>query len=385
MEAVWSSVWLWIKTWGTLAIHPGSWMALALLMIQVMQLSRYERKWFATRLTPPVSLLVRTWLWGCLLGIVFSLALWGLEWEIKSGDLVWLWGCTWILASVRARWACIAYSVGLVILLQGGAAHLPNDWLSPLWQPIWQSLTEVAAIDWLWIVVTAHLGEWLLIRIDGRQGAYPVRLKGRGHQQIPALTLQKVWPFPLVLGFVPVPLCLGFGCLNYARPLEQERRLASTMTLFYALVLAGLTALAGIWADGIWVAAGFSVAGHEAIARWNRQRANKVKPYYLADGQGIKVLAVIPRSPADQMGIKPGDVIHRVNGQYVPTMDALLQATEKAAYCKIEVLDEHEDRHIMQKALYENDPRHLGIIGSACFGAAIQPVPVVGSSATTVQ
>jgi hypothetical protein len=39
----------------------------------------------------------------------------------------------------------------------------------------------------------------------------------------------------------------------------------------------------------------------------------------------------------------------------------------------------------MQKALYEDDPRHLGIIGASCFGAAIQQVPVIRSGATTSQ
>ncbi|MFC7439969.1 PDZ domain-containing protein [Laceyella putida] len=385
MEVGWLSVWLWIKAWVWLGIHPGSWLALALLLMQVMGLSRYERKWFATRLTPPVPLAVRTWMLGGVLGVGLSICLlWG-EWQIRTADLGWIWACTCILALVRARWACIAYSAGLVILLQGCLTLVPMTGFPLSLQPYVQSLSEVQAVDWLWIVANAHLGEWLLIRLDGSQGAYPVRVKGETSQVTPALRFHKVWPFPLVLGFMPVPLCLGFGCLNYAKPLEQEQRLASTMTLLYALALAGLTSLAEFWTGGIWVAAGFAIAGHEAIAVWNHLRVKKLSPYYVSDGHGIKVIAVIPHSPAASMGIKPGDVIHRVNGKSVPTMAALLQVTEKAAFCKVEVLDEHEDRHIMQKALYEDDPRHLGIIGASCFGTAIQRVPVIRSGATTSQ
>jgi hypothetical protein len=238
----------------------------------------------------------------------------------------------------------------------------------------------VRVLDWLWIACLAHLAEWLLIRLDGSQGARPVLVKGK-----PALQFHRIWPFPLVLGLAPVPLLLGFGCLNYDKPLEREKRLASTMTLGYTLILAGLITLAEVWPMGVWAAAAFSIAGHEGIAICNRLRVKRLRPYYVSDGNGIKVIAVMPGSPAQQMGIKPGDVVHRVNGKSVPTMAALLQVTEKAAFCKLEVLDEQDDRHIMQKALYEDDPRHLGIIGSSSAGLSIPQTTAVRSGTTASQ
>ncbi|TCW39130.1 PDZ domain-containing protein [Laceyella sacchari] len=380
MDAVWSSVWQWTSAWGQLVIHPGSWLALIFLVKHTAGLARYERKRFATRLTPPFPLALRAWVMGLLLGAGFSLcSLWG-QWVIRPTDLAWIWACTALLAIMRARWACIAYSAGLVALLQCGVTFAPVAELPVTWQPYVRSLLEVRVLDWLWIVCLAHLAEWLLIRLDGSQGARPVLVKGK-----PALQFHRIWPFPLVLGLAPVPLLLGFGCLNYDKPLEREKRLASTMTLGYTLILAGLITLAEVWPMGVWAAAAFSIAGHEGIAICNRLRVKRLRPYYVSDGNGIKVIAVMPGSPAQQMGIKPGDVVHRVNGKSVPTMAALLQVTEKAAFCKLEVLDEQDDRHIMQKALYEDDPRHLGIIGSSSAGLSIPQTTAVRSGTTASQ
>jgi hypothetical protein len=380
VDAVWSSVWQWTSAWGQLVIHPGSWLALIFLVMHTAGLARYERKRFATRLTPPFPLALRAWGMGLVLGAGASLcSLWG-QWAIRPADLAWIWGCTALLAIMRARWACIAYSAGLVALLQCGVAFAPVAELPAAWQPYVRSLLEVRVLDWLWIACLAHLAEWLLIRLDGSQGARPVLVKGK-----PALQFHRIWPFPLVLGLAPVPLLLGFGCLNYDKPLEREKRLASTMTLGYTLILAGLITLAEVWPMGVWAAAAFSIAGHEGIAICNRLRVKRLRPYYVSDGNGIKVIAVMPGSPAQQMGIKPGDVVHRVNGKSVPTMAALLQVTEKAAFCKLEVLDEQDDRHIMQKALYEDDPRHLGIIGSSSAGLSIPQTTAVRSGTTASQ
>lgn len=105
-----------------------------------------------------------------------------------------------------------------------------------------------------------------------------------------------------------------------------------------------------------------TVLGHEGIYLGTRWVEKQSTPLFVSNHHGVKVLAVLPDSPAEAMGLKAGDVIQRFNGRRIRSMDELTRVAEKATHCKLAVLDENQNQHITQKALFEDDPADLGVI-----------------------
>jgi hypothetical protein len=329
-------------------------------------LVRREKARYGKALESARSLFLRSWLWGLGAGLLFSLLFSWWSWHVRTADLLWLWGCMILFSLFGIRLACFSYAAGVMTLAALAARHvsaLPVPWETGL-----DSLRTFSGTGWLLLAGWLHLAEWALIRLDGARGAQPVEAMHQNGWKVNGFLLTKGWPVPLILhnGFswIPIPLFLSFGRLNLAKPVRQQKRLASTLLFLYGAGLCLLAGWASVWPGALWVVALFAVCGHEAVYLWGAWLEKRKTPLFVSDDKGLKVLAVLPGSPAEAMGLKTGDILQRVNGQRIFTVADLEKATQNASFVKCEVLDEHLDKHLTQKALYEDDPRHLGVIGA---------------------
>jgi hypothetical protein len=361
-------------TWVVSLVHPGYGLILWILLAHLWAVARFERKRFGIRLKAPVSLFLRSSLFGLTAGLAFSWFLSGSAWDIRTEDLRWMWGLTLLLSVGGIRLACLGVTAGVLSLASLTLTLTGIPEYSEPWKSLLVSLSGFRAETWLWLAGLLHLAEWALIRLDGMRGAYPVQERGANGRLVEGWMLTSGWPVPLLLfdgnGWLAVPVFLGYGSLTLSKPVLRQKRLSSTLHLLYALLLCGSTALAGLWQPFLWVTAAFALSGHEGLFWLGRYLERRNPPLFVSDERGLRVLAVIPGSPAERMGLKTGDVIVRFNGKRIHSVDDLVQASENATYCKLEVLDEQNDRHIMQKALYEDDARHLGVIGAAGWSAS---------------
>jgi hypothetical protein len=348
--------------------HPAYLSSVCYLLAYVAWLKHYEKKRFLYALESPFSLFFRSWILGAAAGLLVSFPLLTSDWRIGGEEWLFVWGCTALLAIAGFRFVCLAYSVGVLSLSSLLLRIIPLPLLKAPWDLFVADLRQFSVIPWLWLVGIVHLLEWVLIRMDGAYGAYPIKTKRAGGQEVNGLMLQKGWPVPLLLFHhvhaFALPVFLAFNCVNLSKPLKQQKRLVSTLTLLYGLGLFAILSVVRYWGDGIWIAAAFALIGHEMIYQWGRVAEKRNEPLYVSDQKGLKVLAVIPHSPAAAMGLKRGDIIQRFNGNRIRTIEDLIRCSENTTFCKLEVLDEQNDRHIMQKVLYEDDPRHLGVIGA---------------------
>ena len=81
------------------------------------------------------------------------------------------------------------------------------------------------------------------------------------------------------------------------------------------------------------------------------------KPY------GTMIAAVLPNSPAEKMGLLPGEVIKRVNGQEVLNERELYEALQiNAALCKLEVLDYENELRLTQHVVHSEDHHRIGVL-----------------------
>ncbi|WP_028776668.1 PDZ domain-containing protein [Shimazuella kribbensis] len=357
-----------VKTWIYLWTEPLWLIALLLPIFFTIYTNLLERKHFGQIVEAPLPTILRTCFYGVLMGFILSFALSSFLFILSKEELLLVWIITICFAVFRRRFACIAYSVGFISLL-----HLLLPYLHITVLPVglvkWYYVIErFSVLNWLYIVGFTHFLEWILIRAEGSISSTPVRLDHISGKTVPAYLLAKAWPISFVAltpaGWLPLPIMIGFASKTCSKPLKQKKRMISTLTLIYAAVLSVLLWIATMQSAWIWVAAIFALFGHEMMYLWSRFMERRKVPLFVSDEKGLKVLAVLPQTPAAILGIKTGDIIHRLNGVRIQTAADLEQAVSLSSFCKLEVLDEQHDSHFLQRAIYEKDPKHLGIVGA---------------------
>lgn len=371
MSTVWLEPLAFGKAWIGMLTSPWWWAACFLSVCQTVYTRRRERKHFGSYIEKSIPLVRRTLVLGIATGIVLSFVLSSWNFPFKAEEVVLLWGITLLFTLGGIRFSCISYAVGFIslakLILQLYPITLPG-----IWSELPLALGRFHATAWLWFVAGLHFVEWLLIRLDGSSGSFPVLMKNASQEVVNGFMLRKSWPVPLLLstqaGFMPFPMLLSFSRLTLTKPLEQQKRLSSTLHLFLGMGLFLLMVGSLYSTYCLWVAAMLMLFGHEIVYQFGKWREKQNEPLFVSNERGLKVFAVLPNSPAMAMGIKTGDVIQRLNGERIYTHKDLEKAVKDAAFCKLEVLDEYLDRHMMQKVLYQDDPKHLGIVGAVPIG-----------------
>ena len=83
----------------------------------------------------------------------------------------------------------------------------------------------------------------------------------------------------------------------------------------------------------------------------------------MRSNKGVMIAGVLPDSPAQKMGLEPGEVIHKINGQFVRTESEMYEALQiNAAHCKLEVLDHNGEIRLTQHVVHSNDNHKIGLL-----------------------
>ena len=75
------------------------------------------------------------------------------------------------------------------------------------------------------------------------------------------------------------------------------------------------------------------------------------------------VLSVVPNSPAQELGIGIGEIIHKVNGYRIKTKTDLHAAMGiNSAFCRLEVLNDQGEVRFLKRGIFAGDHHQLGIL-----------------------
>ncbi|WP_010098496.1 PDZ domain-containing protein [Ornithinibacillus scapharcae] len=111
------------------------------------------------------------------------------------------------------------------------------------------------------------------------------------------------------------------------------------------------------------VAVIFAILGREFINYRFRTRDLTKASYFNHTNLGLRVLGIIPGSPADRLNILIGETVAKVNGSKIHSVDDLYEALQQTgSFFKIELIDSNGEIRFVQSAMYEGDHHELGLI-----------------------
>ncbi|MCD5406526.1 MAG: PDZ domain-containing protein [Desulfotomaculum sp.] len=313
----------------SLIIHPIFWLVVILVAMQYRRMSQIRQQFFGVKDGRWWPETLQATGYGFVGGLIGSVIIVVIGLTLSGIGLIYIWPLAIALMFINPRFLCFAYAGGILALFS----------LLFGWPPL-----NVAQI--LALVAILHLVESVLIYYSGHLGAVPAYIKVKSGKIVGGFILQRFWPIPLailvvmppeevpapqvmsmpdwwpllppaldippellVFALIPIVAGLGYGDMVLTREPQQKASLSATYLAMYSIILLVLALLAEYSFLIALLAALFSFLGHEAIIYIARQTEFAARPVYIPPAQGMKVLDVLPNTPAWKIGIRSGDII----------------------------------------------------------------------------
>jgi len=376
-----------------------------------------QRKMFHIRLYGALSLTIMRTGAGLLVGLALSAASLAAGAELTPETLVCVWAAMLLLALFRLRYICMAYAAGALGLLQavlsafvpgsGGGSLVAGE--AAFLEPALQAIERIDVPGLLLLAGLLHVAEGALVRWQGAKTAVPLFLEGKRGKPVGAYSISGIWPIPLIwlapaaagtdgftLPWTPwfggsggeailwslmaFPVLIGFSERTATYWPEQKARSSGFQVMVYGAILALLAAGSIYWAPLAIVASLAAFVLHEGLVWISRAREAGRNPLYAQDGSGVRILAVLPGSPAAEMGLAAGETIRKVNGRATRTKEELHAALQQqSAFSKMEVGNREGHVKFLQRARYAGEHYQLGLVLAPDDAAEFVAVPRAAS------
>lgn len=389
MDLLLEGLWNVMEAVAQLFLQPFYYISIIVIMLLYRRQVLLERKLFHVRLHSWVTQTWRTVLGGLLAGMGVSLISAFMGMTLTVEGIVCIWIAAIVLLLFRVRYLCLAYPVGLLGIIQFGLNLFPSfvgdGWIAEAVRVV----RELNIPALLCLVGLLHLAEALLVRWQGASFAGPLFYEGKRGKLVGGYQMQSLWPVPLLLlipaqttgsvlpwtplfggdawqggfGLMALPIVIGFSEMTTGMLPQAKARVTSGRLLGYGVAVIALALLAYWWTPLTLLAALAAFLLHEGLVWFSRFEEQQRSPLFVHPQGGLKVLAVLPGSPAEELGIVAGESIVRVNGVPVPTKEELHAALRiQSAFCKLEVRNLAGESKFLQRAIYAGDHHQLGAI-----------------------
>ncbi len=384
---------LWMEHIGVsllqLITQPFYYVAILFVAVPLFRQMSLERQMFAVKLHDWKLLLIKAVAAGFAAGMMISIAGIWIGAALTAEALLWLWIVAVLLMLIRIRYLCFAYAAGIIAIMQWIVGFTPlaerSDWVGT----IAVSLEQIETAGLLLLTALLHLAEALLVRWQGAKLSTPLFLEGKRGKLIGGYMLQGFWPVPLLMlvpatsgglslpwpplfaeggsagwTFVAFPVVIGFTEMTRSMLPEQKARHSSNQLLIYSSIIAIVSLAAWQWPIAMLPAAAvLSILLHEAMVWRSRYKENTRSPIFVNNTKGLRILGIVPGTPAEAMGLLPGEMVSKVNGEKVNTKEQMYSALMiNPAFCKLEVLNRDGEIKFAQRTRYAGEHHQLGII-----------------------
>ncbi|GIP35635.1 PDZ domain-containing protein [Paenibacillus sp. J2TS4] len=371
-----------------LLLNPFYYIGIAFIVLQYRRQISLERKLFNSRLHSFLGEAWRTLLWGWLGGLMASVLMILFGVTLPFNAMLLIWAIAFLLMLARVRYFCIAYSVGVLGILHFIALVAPvaEEWPVAGW--VFHTALSVNMPSLLALAGVLHLVEGLLMRWQGSRLAMPLFLESKRGKLVGAYHLQGFWPVPLFLlvpsqsgmqlpwnpwfiesgsaagwGIIAFPALIGFTSSTLSRLPAWKARFDSTILMGYSIIILAGAIGSYYWSPFILPASLLVILLHEGMIAYSNRKEESANPMYVHDSRGLKILAVLPQSPAAELGIQAGEIIHKVNQIKVATKEEFHQAMQaNSAFCKLEIINLEGHSKFVSRAVFAGEHHQLGLI-----------------------
>ncbi|GGN93024.1 PDZ domain-containing protein [Saccharibacillus kuerlensis] len=375
-----------------LVIQPFYWAGLLIILLYYRRQGLLERKLFHIRLHGYGGPAARALLGGIGAGAAVSLIMAGVGFTLTTAGAAAVWITALLLLVIRIRFANFIYAVGVL-----GVVQLVLRWIPGLpdnggWGTVLSAIDGLNIAALLVLAALLHLAESLLIAVQGRHFALPTYIPGKRGRPVGAYVLRMLWLAPTLLlvpaeggaislpwhpplnGWLGLPEAAGYTLLalpvmfgmpeaTWTMLPERKAAHAARRGLMFGAVLLLLALGAVFWPPITAVVAIAGIVLREALIRDSRREEDGQPALYTHSGRGLKILAVQPGSPAEDMGVLPGETLLKVNGILVGNAQQMHEALRvNSAFCKLEVQNRSGESKFLQRPIYAGDHHQLGFI-----------------------
>lgn len=375
-----------LKGTGKLFLHPVFYYLVFLSgVLGVIRVKR-ERKNFHVRAFDAYFELRQLFPLGIVAGLVLSIITVAAGIAVPFAAILLIAAFTILLSfTTNIRLMSPAYTVGAAFFAIILIAE--NNWSIPLLTETFQSLDEKIYPSVVVVLALLLIAEGYLISKNASKGTSPKIVKSRRGQSVGAHEVRRFWLLPMFLlipgdvlslpfewwpvfpvgeesySLIFVPFAVGFQQQIQGMLPKQSLQLVGRRVINLG-VLTALLSVVGFWYPLVSiVVAALAIIGREAISLMLRLKDDSLPFYFSKKNNGLMIIGIIPKSPADKLGLQVGELVSKVNGVMVRDEQALYEALQKnRAHCKLEVLDTNGEVRFVQRALYEGDHHELGIL-----------------------
>lgn len=371
---------------GRFFLNPLFYWVLLLLVITGLQRIKKERHDFGTKInelftetkgTLPIALSFGITI--SLLAIVFGFTL--------TKDMVYLLAIVIILVSITGSFQFLSagYTMGVTMILLILLPFLIERFALDL-----QFFTEISPIHF--ISLSILLGVFLIIEVflihtTSSKYTYPAIVQSKrgiwlGEQQfkrlgfipffafIPAEQLTNIAPlFPFfqvgqnTYHLIFVPFVLGFQYYVQTVDINTLKRRLVKQKFILALIVFLFSLLSLYSFIFVFCSIATAIIGNEWIMYRHQLKERHERSLYTPLDEGLKVLGIIPKSRAEELGIVAGETIKKVNDQPIYNSEDFYVALQaKGAFFKLAILDLNNEIRFVQGALYDEDRLDLGLL-----------------------
>lgn len=323
-------LWMTIKAVALSIFDPFFWIVVALIAMQYRNKIDVERQMMGREQESLKELILDSVFYGFLAAIIGSVIIIFLGITIENIGFQYVWPLAVLLILINPRYICFSYAGGIISLMS-----------------LITGVPKVNVPGLMAIVGILHLMESMLIYIDGHRNSTPVFLELDDGRIAGGFSMQKYWPIPfaalmIVSGFtgghgVNMPdwwpiikpmgvginniifaittgiAALGYGDIALTQLPEKKSKISAARLFLFSISLIMLS-VGGIYSDIFkYAAAVFGPVAHELLIIKGQRDEKNNKPLFMAPENGIMVLSTVKGSPAEKIGLKPGDVILKIN------------------------------------------------------------------------
>ncbi len=344
------------KTTFMALFNPFFWLVVIIVLTQYRRTIHMENKLFGRPFNILWQQVICSIGYGLLGGVFGSFFLLLLGISLESIGIAYLWPLAILLLLINPRFLCFAYAGGLIATFSLAIRFLQPWWPALGEVGLFRGLAQIHLPGLLALIGILHLTESFLIYLSGHRGFSPIYLKKPGGEVVGGYSLQRFWPLPLaglwaqvvaegadiLIGGIPMPdwwpllgevlhpgrgeqiiylmvplvAGLGYGDLALSSFPHNKRKKTARNLAFYSILLSALAVLSAFRPEALLPAALFAPLGHELVIKKGNEEEFAGRPLFRAGaGDGLKVLAVFPGSPAQKAGVEVGDRLLQVNGE----------------------------------------------------------------------